>query len=345
MCGLAGYSVGPKGLASRDREDLVYALGLGIDDRGGHAAGHVTLTGHAKPQIGRKLGYWQSARDGFIRRASSGHAAILHARFATCGHRTIDEVHPFTVERGGRAVLWGAHNGIIDNARESAKRHDRPYDVDSRELLELLADGDLAAIQALNGYGVIAWCEAATPGAVFVARLSASSDLYVAETTCGSIVWGSTYSIVHDACDMIGIEIKHSRTCDEIGRVYRIQDGEVYWTERSGVHVAARAPALAYGFRRWESMWSEEDDEEAKRIELGMWTDDSSGDVTSDDVADEPSETEEEDDAGDPFAVDDTFATEWAAKQWENERASARREWEEDVRRWKDAIGERYDAE
>src|SRR5271166_2060654 len=112
MCGVAGFSgIGDVGV----QETLTWALGLGIDTRGGDASGFVSLAEGYGPRVGRKLGHWQSASDKFLRRASKGHTAMLHARFATSGGRTVREAHPFEIVRGGRPVLWGVHNGCLYN--------------------------------------------------------------------------------------------------------------------------------------------------------------------------------------------------------------------------------------
>src|SRR5579859_143434 len=129
MCGLAGIA----GITNRNtRERLIWTLGMGIDERGGHAAGFVSVR-ETKVVQGRREGFWISAPDKFIERAAIGQTVLMHARYATCGKGGRHEAHPFEIVRNGRPVLWGAHNGVIWDAEESAMFHNRPYDVDSRE--------------------------------------------------------------------------------------------------------------------------------------------------------------------------------------------------------------------
>lgn len=259
MCGLAGFSnVNDR----RKRWQLVWSLGCEIDERGGHAAGFVTLD-NGEVIEGRKLGLWMSAHDRFIKRAAIGHTTLMHARFATCGRRTIDESHPFKIGRSGSPVLWGAHNGMIWDAEESSWLNDREYSVDSKELFELLADNELSQIQGLNGYGVITWVEASAPGDVLLAKLSSSGEIYVCETKCGAIVWGSTSRIVHEALKYAKMKERHHFKLDEIGRVYRISGGKVTTTSRHGVRFA-EWPTLAKGWSYVDDdrePWTDKDNE------------------------------------------------------------------------------------
>jgi predicted glutamine amidotransferase len=235
MCGLAGFS----GIRdARARFDLVWALGFGIDDRGGHAAGFVTLD-NGRVIEGRKLGHWSTAKDKFIRRAAIGETTLMHARWATCGDGTINEAHPFKIMRNGAPVLYGAHNGIIWDAEISAHLNDRDYSVDSKELFELLADDADDQIRDLTGYGVITWVEAANPDAVLLSKLSSSGEIYVCSVRGGGIVWGSTAIIVRDALKEADLEEKTYYLLEEVGRVYRITPERVTLTSREGVRVGA----------------------------------------------------------------------------------------------------------
>src|SRR4051812_41108202 len=145
MCGLAGFA-GIKNVETRTA--LVWTLGMGIDERGGHAAGFVSLGEQLRCH--KKLGYWLSAKNRFVEAAASGPICMLHARYATCGKQTIEEAHPFAIQRDGRTRLYGAHNGVVYNAWESAKSHGRKIQVDSQEIFECIADGNIKALQKLD---------------------------------------------------------------------------------------------------------------------------------------------------------------------------------------------------
>ncbi len=254
MCGLAGFS---NVKDSFKRECLVWSLGLGIDRRGGDAAGYVALG--TNPVVGRKVGLWASASYKFLSHAASAATTLMHARWKTCGRGGKQEAHPFTVQRDGEPVLWGAHNGVIYDAEFSARINQRSYDVDSRELFELLADNDLSGIQDMNGYGVITWVERRNPSAVLVARLSSSSEFYAVRTECDAIVWGSTRTIVEDACDDAEMVIKAVFQLTEVGRVYSIEGSSIFMTKREGVKLAD-----------YRYSWLKEDDDD---ISSEWWQD------------------------------------------------------------------------
>lgn len=250
MCGLAGFA-GVKD--ENKRLGLVLGLGFEIDSRGGHAAGYVTIGNGIRH--GTKLGHWATASDEFLDNAASGSIALLHARWATCGKRTIDEAHPFNIQRDGKTVLYGAHNGMIYNAEDSALAHNRPYTVDSKELFELLADANYEVIESLSGYGVITWIEPGTD-AIYLARISESSEIFVVRTKCGAVVYGSTKEIVKRGLKFAGMKMKTSYTL-EVGRVYEIRSDGIFGTHRPWIEVSKRFPTFDAGPYSWDG---EEDD-------------------------------------------------------------------------------------
>lgn len=239
MCGLAGFA----GISSLlKRYYLTVVLGAGIDRRGGHAAGYVAV--HPEPdsspvRMARKLGTWDTAHTRFIVGAAKGELTMMHARFATCGSR--DEVlhaHPFAIQRNGRSRLWGMHNGVIYDAKDSARKHGRPYTVDSKEILELLADDELESLQALGGYGVLTWIDRAQPDRVKVSRLSDDGEIVIAKIKGGGVVWASTWRILSEALECANLEAEYTIDVSEVGRVFEItKAGEVYRSEKVGVRL------------------------------------------------------------------------------------------------------------
>lgn len=239
MCGISGW-VGVEDY--KTRYALALVLGMGIDKRGGHAAGFASYgleTDTGKISVCRKEGQWESAKDRFIRRAASGTTCLQHARYATCGKRHVTEAHPFTIRRDGKAKLYGAHNGMVYNADESAKEHNRKIVVDSEEIFELLADEDYEGIKKLQGYGVITWIDHNNPSVIKVLRLSKNSDFYIVRAKTGGLIYGSTRKIVDDAMDAAGIETEVFYDV-EIGQVYTIKPDNLYFTNTKDIVFAER---------------------------------------------------------------------------------------------------------
>lgn len=239
MCGVAGY-VGLERLTQETREWLVYCLGIGVDTRGRHAHGFAARLASGREIVSRRLGPWEKSSDRMIARAASGASCIMHARYATMGARDeVTNAHPFTVKRRGSVVLRGAHNGMLTGTYASAADNDRDHTVDSRELFELLADGDLEAIRSLNGYGVLTYYRASEPD-IRLTRISADSDIYVASIVGGGIIYGSTKAIVHDALEATGL-IERCEYRIDPGIEYRLSpDGIVYETHNREILVGAR---------------------------------------------------------------------------------------------------------
>lgn len=242
MCGLAGFS-GVKSYAQRFA--LVKAMGVGIDSRGGHAAGFVSLTNHKSalaPIVSRRIGTWQSASVRFVRAAASGQVCMMHSRFATCGDReNVTHAHPFVIKRQGldgkhRSVVYGAHNGVLTGTYTSAAANGRKHTVDSRELLELLADGNLAAINKLQGYGVVTWITPAS-GAVNMVRLSDSADLVVVALEGGGLAWASTVYILERALKSAGMVAAGTYETNTVGTVYSMTPSGVLATDVTNMRV------------------------------------------------------------------------------------------------------------
>ncbi len=253
MCGLAGFA-NVTNLAARI--PLAYHLGIGADDRGGHAAGYVSASLQPGSPIhyGRTLGRWGDTSRAFMAAACAGDLTILHARYATMGRKDVaSNAHPFAIKRDGRTVLWGAHNGMIEGTHATARAHGREHTVDSRELFELLADGKLDALRALQGYGVLTWIERVpAPGAarcVRMVRLTDDAELVVARTECGAIVWASTWEILAPALQAAGMVADVTFTIDT-GKVYEAHaDGRFTYSHHPNLTLRPRD----YGGARYRS--------------------------------------------------------------------------------------------
>ncbi len=235
MCGIAGYS-GLKDAAQRRK--LVDALGIGIDVRGGHAAGYVSLAGTV-PRLAKRIGTWGKSSDRFRYAAGAGETLMMHSRYATCGQAgNVDHAHPFAIRRNGKSVLYGCHNGVLQGTYTSALTNKRDHTVDSRELFELLADGQHGAIRNLTGYGVITWM---VPGSnvVHLVRLSEQSEVSCMHVEGGGIVWASTWTILKAACEYAGIKLDGEYKLPEIGQAYELHPDKVEKNELTGLKIAS----------------------------------------------------------------------------------------------------------
>lgn len=256
MCGLSGFV----GLNVDKQTKLMLVLGLadGIDDRGGHACGYAAITETKDVNYARKSGVWIRSRLRFINKAAE-EISMMHARYATCGNKEDpDNAHPFAIRRNGRVVLWGAHNGMVPDAFESAKKRGRKINVDSQEIFELLADEDYAGIQNLSGYGVVTWIDADHRDHVKIARLSSQSEIRVVSIKGGGIVWASTWKILSNALQLADLEADKEFKLTDIGRVYEIRPDGVYLTGQTGVKVGT--------WSKWSRRVSADDLPESREI-------------------------------------------------------------------------------
>lgn len=234
MCGLSGHH----GIKDQEtRLKLIIGLGAGIDNRGGHASGFISST-KDKINYCKRIGKWIKSKQRFLNTAASGDICLMHARWATCGVKeSISQAHPFAIKRKNQVVLWGAHNGMVPNAWDSAKSHGREIEVDSQEIFELLADKDYEGIRKLNGYGVITWIEAENRNHVNIVKLSNHADICVMKTTGGGVVWASTQYILSEGLKLAGLTAESEYKDLEVGRVHQIRADGLYKTAQDGITV------------------------------------------------------------------------------------------------------------
>lgn len=224
-----------------DRLQLVYYLGCGIDKRGRDAAGYVSVAS-GQIRVAKKPGLWADAKLRFLENAARGDVCMAHARYATCGRAKqtnahvdiIREAHPFIVKRPGKPTIYGAHNGVLWNGFEIAKKHGYDVRVDSEIIFELLADDKLDVLNQVEGYGVVSWICGDNPNEIKLCRLSDMSDLYAVrlepneDGSSNGIVYGSTKSIVNEAVEDAGLKIKNFFKLDKIGTVYLVRSDGIH---------------------------------------------------------------------------------------------------------------------
>lgn len=236
MCGLAGFI----GLNITKEQKLMLVLGLadGIDDRGGHSSGYVSITDNDL-KYARKSGAWVRSRLRFIEGAT-GDISLMHARYATCGSKEAENnAHPFAIRRNGRVVMWGAHNGQMPTAWESAKKNGRTINVDSEEIFQLLADKNYDGIREMTGYGVVTWIDSDHRDRVNLLRLSQHSDICVFSIKGGGIVWASTSKILNNALKFADLESDGEFEIKDIGRIYYIDANGLFKSDITDIQVGA----------------------------------------------------------------------------------------------------------
>lgn len=226
MCGIAGF-IGVSDYVKRAA--LVKALGDGIDTRGGDAAGYVSVSPYSV-RYGRVVGTWGKASKRFSHAAAAIEGAtLMHARYATCGKGGELEAHPYRIERPG-FTLWGAHNGVVYGLQHSAKQRGREYDVDSREVFHLLADGELKEIKSSTGWGVLSWIDDRERQSIKLVKMTSGGCLEVVKTECGAVVYASTWPILKVALNAAGMK---SETA------FKIEKGVVYEATKEGLFETA----------------------------------------------------------------------------------------------------------
>lgn len=235
MCGISGFS-GIKNANARLK--LTDALGHAIYTRGYGGSGFVTLDGMGGMNFQRDIASWRAVDAAFVKAAAAMETCMMHSRGPIS--RVATDVHPFPIERDGAVVLWGAHNGMFDDAWASARNNDREITVDSQEVFHLMAEGKTNLLPTMRGWGVITWVESANLNEIKISRLTEDSDLVAASLKDGGVVYASTSKIAAFACKHAELEIEEWLHMEKVGVIYTVSNGVVTCTEQPG-------PRLAFG--------------------------------------------------------------------------------------------------
>jgi hypothetical protein len=147
------------------------------------------------------------------------------------------------------------HNGMLTGTHASAYRNHRSHTVDSRELYELLASGEIAAIRNLSGYGTLQWAYNGSAD-VYLCRLTDSADLEVCQLRDGGLVWGSTKRIVTDALDICGLALDYWYEPLAVGRTARVTDGVITYSGLDGLMVKPGCGWSWDGDGGWGGTWA-----------------------------------------------------------------------------------------
>lgn len=244
MCGIYGWSW-KKRPSFRQRDILARALGVMNDERGGHSWGWYRTDTF---KLTKGLGEIKRV----ARCLAGANEVLAHTRFATTGEKTIRNAHPFDV---GKIV--GAHNGVFVNHSWVAHKYDiDKYEVDSEVLLHLIALGK--PVDDLMGYGTVEYHKKGTPG-IYLARLSSSADLAVADTKYG-VVWSSKADHLLLALDMAGLynskifDIKPGELVHAYhGKLYTVKDVTLKVDSSYSVTTSHRGWNGHYGGGGWST--------------------------------------------------------------------------------------------
>ena len=237
MCGIAGYSFGPRSRVSRTL--AAQALLAGIAERGADAVGYAFCAAGDVSVHKQQTG--ASALLDCIALPDAAREALIHVRDFTKGHPTIAaNNHPI---RHGSVV--GIHNGIIANDDDLFDRHgiarqEPEMTVDSEAIFALVdAFGTSPETLAqLVGAMAAAWLDDREPGALHLAR-GVGRPLWIARGR-HELLFASTRSALEVAEEALRTTFLKSQV--EEGRLLRVVDGAVAAERRWSPDTSFREP-------------------------------------------------------------------------------------------------------
>jgi glucosamine 6-phosphate synthetase-like amidotransferase/phosphosugar isomerase protein len=243
VCGIAGYSFGPRSRVSRTL--AAQALLAGIAERGADAVGYAFRAGDEVSVHKQQTG--ASALLDCIALPEAAGEALVHVRDFTKGHPTIlANNHPI---RHGRVV--GIHNGIIANDDDLFDRHgiarqEPEMTVDSEAIFALVDSFGTSpeTLAQLVGAMAAAWLDEREPGALHLAR-GVGRPLWIARGR-HELLFASTRSALEVAEEALRTTFLKSPV--EEGRLLRVVDGTVAaerrWSPDTSFRESRSLPAV-----------------------------------------------------------------------------------------------------
>jgi glucosamine 6-phosphate synthetase-like amidotransferase/phosphosugar isomerase protein len=243
VCGIAGYSFGPRSRVSRTL--AAQALLAGIAERGADAVGYAFRAGDEVSVHKQQTG--ASALLDCIALPEAAGEALVHVRDFTKGHPTIlANNHPI---RHGSVV--GIHNGIIANDDDLFDRHgiarqEPEMTVDSEAIFALVDSFGTSpeTLAELVGAMAAAWLDEREPGALHLAR-GVGRPLWIARGR-HELLFASTRSALEVAEDALRTTFLKSPV--EEGRLLRVVDGTVAaerrWSPDTSFRESRSLPAV-----------------------------------------------------------------------------------------------------
>ncbi len=219
MCGIFGFTLKDSAIEPERRAILAATLARLNDERGGDSWGVCRLESES-PHVHRGL------------TTLADHVGVLlgsprlfaHTRWATHGKVTIENAHPFAVNG-----IIGAHNGIVYNHYDLAKKYNRSYEVDSQHIFAHLSVG--ADMGEIEGYGAIEWVVVGKPE-MYLCRL-VEGELAIAGVGGDldhplGVVWSSDADHLEDAFAAAGLD----------WFPYQVRTGIVYEPRETGLFIS-----------------------------------------------------------------------------------------------------------
>jgi glucosamine 6-phosphate synthetase-like amidotransferase/phosphosugar isomerase protein len=243
VCGIAGYSFGPRSRVSRTL--AAQALLAGIAERGADAVGYAFRAAGDVSVHKQQTG--ASALLDCIALPDAAGQALVHVRDFTKGHPTIlANNHPI---RHGSVV--GIHNGIIANDDDLFDRHgiarqEPEMTVDSEAIFALVDSFGTSpeTLAQLVGAMAAAWLDEREPGALHLAR-GVGRPLWIARGR-HEVLFASTRSALEVAEEALRTTFLKSPV--EEGRLLRVVDGTVAaerrWSPDTSFRESRSLPAV-----------------------------------------------------------------------------------------------------
>lgn len=158
----------------------------------------------------------------FINDVSSSPLTLCHVRAATEGKVSLNNAHPFMVERDDGTSLIGVHNGTLSNWRSKAGRHAVDFSVDSEWALSHIADEGADAFEAFEGAYSFVWWDEKNPTRLMFARNKERPMLFLRTEDKKSILFASEAGMLSWLARRHEVKVEKEIYFSNAGHMYSI---------------------------------------------------------------------------------------------------------------------------
>ena len=144
--------------------------------------------------------------------------SIAHVRAATVGKVTVDNAHPFVLDKSDdTCTIIGAHNGTLTGWQSDKLA--REFDVDSEWAIAKLVEEKDEAFQSFKGAYAFTWWDSSSKDVLHMAR-NKERSLTVAFLPHNGLAWASEAGMLYWLLERNGIKLDGNMIVLEAGQHY-----------------------------------------------------------------------------------------------------------------------------
>lgn len=158
----------------------------------------------------------------FINDTANSPITLCHVRAATEGKVSLNNAHPFMVERDDGTSLIGVHNGTLSNWRYKAGKEASNFSVDSEWALAHIADEGADSFEDFDGAYSFVWWDEKQPTRVMFARNKDRPMMFLRTKNKKSVLFASEAGMLSWLAKRHEVDVEDRVYFSEPGHMYSV---------------------------------------------------------------------------------------------------------------------------